>query len=225
MTGPSCPAPRLRLALSLALRVAVLVAAVWALHGATDWLIARAEASARAHMLMAGLIAALVVAYALLIALPFVPGIEIGLTLLALRGSDIAPVVYAGTVAGLMLAYLAGYLLPPDWLEVRLRRLRLTRIAGFLAEIAALPPSERLALLRGRAPRRAARLALDWRYALLAILYNLPGNGLIGGGGGISLMAGLSRIFLPGPTLLTVALAVAPVPLFVWWFGLPWRPA
>ena len=32
-------------------------------------------------------------------------------------------------------------------------------------------------------------------------------------------MAGFSRMFLPVPTLLTVALAVAPVPLLIWSLG------
>jgi len=48
---------------------------------------------------------------------------------------------------------------------------------------------------------------------------NLPGNILIGGGGGISLIAGASRLFsLPG-FLTTIALAVSPLPLAILFFG------
>ncbi|KKL56965.1 hypothetical protein LCGC14_2240120, partial [marine sediment metagenome] len=44
---------------------------------------------------------------------------------------------------------------------------------------------------------------------------------LIGGGGGICLMAGLSRMFAALPVLVTLAVAVAPVPLVVWFYGMP----
>jgi hypothetical protein len=58
-----------------------------------------------------------------------------------------------------------------------------------------------------------------FRYVALALLINLPGSSLIGGGGGILLLAGLSGLFLPKATFLTLALAVAPVPLLVWLIG------
>ena len=48
---------------------------------------------------------------------------------------------------------------------------------------------------------------------------NVPGNAVIGGGGGIMMMAGLSGIFAPLPTVLAVMLAVSPVPLAVMLFG------
>ncbi len=198
----------------------MLVAAIIALHVFIDWALARTAASAHAEMLTAGLIAALVLAYALLIAVPFVPGIEIGLTLLALRGSEIAPIVYLATVAGLMLAFLAGCKLPLGWLRRRLADLRLTRAARFVAEIEPMSPESRLALLRASLPPRIARHAVRWRYVGLAALVNLPGSGLIGGGGGICLLAGLTGIFSPRATLATLALAVAPLPVLVWATGM-----
>jgi hypothetical protein len=170
-------------------------------------------------MLMTGLLVGLILLYAILMAIPFVPGIEVGLSLLALRGAEIAPVIYLGTVAGLLMAYGAGYALPPGWLAKQTRRLGLARIAEFVAEMDALAPDDRVERLYRLAPRASVRLAVRWRYVLLAVLYNLPGNGLLGGGGGISLVAGLSRIFLPLPVCLTIALAVAPVPLLVWLTG------
>jgi len=39
---------------------------------------------------------------------------------------------------------------------------------------------------------------------------------VVGGGGGLLLLAGMSRLFRAGPVALTLALAVAPVPLVVW---------
>jgi len=54
---------------------------------------------------------------------------------------------------------------------------------------------------------------------LLALLINLPGNSLIGGGGGILLVAGPSRLFSLPALVVTLILATAPVPLAVWLMG------
>lgn len=58
------------------------------------------------------------------------------------------------------------------------------------------------------------------RYLFLAALINLSGNALVGGGGSILFLAGLSRLFRPFGVALTLALAVLPVPLAIWTFGL-----
>ncbi|WP_170941102.1 hypothetical protein [Antarctobacter heliothermus] len=47
---------------------------------------------------------------------------------------------------------------------------------------------------------------------------------MIGGGGGILFLTGLSRLFKPAAVALTVALAVMPVPLAVWVFGIDILP-
>jgi uncharacterized membrane protein YdjX (TVP38/TMEM64 family) len=47
----------------------------------------------------------LVIAYVVLLAIPFVPGAELGFFLLLLFGADIAPIVYGATVIGMTLAY------------------------------------------------------------------------------------------------------------------------
>lgn len=55
-------------------------------------------------------------------------------------------------------------------------------------------------------------------YALFIVI-NLPGNIFVGGGGGIAMIAGASRLYtLPG-FLVTIVLAVAPVPLAILIFG------
>lgn len=219
MEDPPPQPLRRRTWIGLAARLAFLAGVVVALHLFIDWVLVRAETSAHGEMLTIGLVGALVLAYALLIAVPFVPGIEIGLALLALRGAEVAPVVYLATVAGLMLAFLAGHKLPLGWLHQRLEDLRLSRAAQFVAEVQPMPPERRLAVLRARLPDRIAGHAVRWRYVALALLVNMPGSGLIGGGGGICLLAGLTRIFRPGATLATLALAVAPVPIVVWFTG------
>ncbi|MCK5205042.1 MAG: hypothetical protein KAR15_14265, partial [Desulfobacterales bacterium] len=57
-----------------------------------------------------------------------------------------------------------------------------------------------------------------YRYLTIAVLFNVPGNYLIGGGGGISLACGISRSISWKWFLLTVILAVSPVPLLAF-FG------
>ena len=82
--------------------------------------------------------------------------------------------------------------------------------------VAALPVKQRLPFLLDKAPPGIAPLMLRHRYLAIAMLINLPGNMLIGGGGGIALVAGMTRLF-PWPAfLLTIAIAVAPVPLLIY---------
>ncbi|MEX0969066.1 MAG: hypothetical protein WD046_01325 [Paracoccaceae bacterium] len=154
-------------------------------------------------------------AYILLTALPFVPGAEIGLAMLALLGPAIAPVVYMATIISLTLAFIIGRLIPPRLTARALARLGLRRAAALITEIAASPPPERLGLLVSQIDHGAMRLATRYRYVLLALLINMPGNVIIGGGGGIAMVAGLSRVFAPLPFLATIAIAVLPVPLAV----------
>jgi hypothetical protein len=53
------------------------------------------------------------VAYIGLLAIPFVPGAEIGIAMLTAFGAAIAPLVYVATVAAMMLSYTMGRILPP----------------------------------------------------------------------------------------------------------------
>jgi hypothetical protein len=64
------------------------------------------------------------------------------------------------------------------------------------------------------------KLALRYRYIAMALAVNTPGNSLIGGGGGIMIMVGLSGLFTPMQTLIAILVAVSPVPLAVFFLGL-----
>ncbi len=161
------------------------------------------------------------VLYALILALPFVPGVEIGIALLTMLGPLVAPHVYLATVGGLTLAFLAGRLIPMHTLARGVRALGLERAAALVDELAEQPPENRVVTLAARAQRRWLVRLLRHRYIALVVLLNLPGNALIGGGGGIAMAAGLSRLFSLPAFVLVVALAVAPVPLAVWLFGVP----
>jgi hypothetical protein len=50
---------------------------------------------------------------------------------------------------------------------------------------------------------------------MLVLLLNLPGNALIGGGGGIAMMAGLSRLYSFPLYLFLISVAVLPGPILV----------
>jgi hypothetical protein len=170
---------------------------------------------------MGALLVGVLALYALLMAVPFVPGVEIGVMLIVLRGQDIVPEVYGCTVAGLLLAYAMGRLVPPQAIARGFASVGLSRASALVASTAPIDGPQRLAMLSARLPHGAAARLVRHRHVVIGLLLNLPGNALLGGGAGICLVAGLSRLVAPPAMAATVALAVAPVPLAVWWLGLP----
>lgn len=206
------------------LRLCAILVIVFALHHlivlAEGWIAQRQRDWA-----IPGFILAVLVIYALLIAIPFVPGVEIGLGILAVSGPEMAPLVWLATTAGLILAYMMGCTLPYRWLHRVLLDLRLTRACRLLAQFEALSLTERAAWIQSRIPLRSLGWLVRYRYLNLAVLINIPGNSVIGGGGGIAFVSGLSGMFRPILAMLTIALATAPVPLAIWLFGweIPWR--
>ena len=70
-----------------------------------------------------------------------------------------------------------------------------------------------------RSPKKFVPFLLKYRYLALLVVINAPGNIVIGGGGGIAMSAGMSRLFVPSLFLLTIAIAVSPIPLFLIIFG------
>jgi hypothetical protein len=78
---------------------------------------------------------------------------------------------------------------------------------------------ERLRFIVSEAPNRFIPYFLRHRYLSLAIVVNIPGNIIIGGGGGIALMAGISRVYSLTGFLVTLAIGVSPVPIAVLLFG------
>jgi hypothetical protein len=158
--------------------------------------------------------------YALVLAIPFVPGAEIGIAMMIMAGPQAAVLVYISTIVGLTLSFLIGRLLPVRTLTGCLEWLGLTRMQRLLDLVAQLSPQDRLAFLISRAPNRFIPFLLRNRHIALAIALNIPGNSLIGGGGGIVLLSGISNLFTTPAFILTIMLAVAPVPLIVLLFGI-----
>ncbi|NJM84618.1 MAG: hypothetical protein HC844_21260 [Tabrizicola sp.] len=203
------------------LRLAVILVLAWGIHLLFDW------ASVQAHLadgqLRMWMLALFVLVYALLIAVPFVPGVEVGLALMAMEGPWIAPWIYVATAAGLIAAFAGGEGFSYPRLQRILADLRMGRARRLIEKVQPLGKEERLSLLQARAPRWAKPFVSQFRYVLLAALINLPGNTLIGGGGGLLFLAGFSRLFHLVPMVVTILLAVGPVPLAVWLFDVDVR--
>lgn len=204
--------------LRVAAVICVIALATWGVHVIRDALDLQIRPDNEQQVHRAIMIGA--VAYIVLLAIPFVPGAEIGIALLAGFGSAIAPLVYVCTVAAMMLAFTIGRFLPISALERLLRFLRLRRAAELVARAAPLSTEERVAMLLDGQSKRVLSLAVKYRYAALAVAVNTPGNSVLGGGGGLMIIAGLSGIFTPLSTFVTIVIAVSPVPLAVVFLGL-----
>jgi len=155
------------------------------------------------------------IVYALFMAIPFVPGVEIGLGLIAAFGESIVHFVYACTLAGLTIAFFVGQTIPASTLARSLSLLSLNRAADLVRTLEPMSREERLAFLAARGPSRLVPFLLRHRYLALGLLLNVPGNIVLGGGGGLAMVAGISRLFSPPAFLLTIAIATAPVPAAV----------
>ncbi len=160
------------------------------------------------------------VVYAILMAVPFVPGVEVGVSLLMMQGARIAPFVFLATFTGLSIAYLFGRHVPLGVLKGGFADLGQKRIVRLLERLEPLDHTARLQMLRQGLPRWLQVPLVRYRYLSVALALNIPGNALIGGGGGIAMVAGLSGIFNTRLILVTFALAVSPVPILVMIFGM-----
>jgi len=154
-----------------------------------------------------------VILYILLLAIPFLPGIEVGLMLMAMLGGKGIVLVYLCTLLSLSLSFLIGRFLPPRYLARALGWFHLTRARDMVDALAPLGPEERLRYLTKSAPSRIVPFLLRHRYLIIGVLFNVPGNALIGGGGGIGLIAGMSRLFPFPKYLLLICLAITPGPI------------
>lgn len=153
--------------------------------------------------------------YILAAALPFVPGAEIGFALLIALGSSIVVLVYVSMVAALLLSFLIGSLVPARLIAYFFGWLGLHKAHDLVLQLLPLDTAARLDFLTSKAPRQWLPMLLRHRYLTLAVLINTPGNSLLGGGGGISLIAGMSGLFRLPAYALTIALAVSPLPLLI----------
>jgi len=173
------------------------------------------EAGPLAH----GMFGVAFAAYVGFSAIPFVPGAEIGLGLLMALGAKGALLVYVGMIAALCIAFCAGRFVPPAWIAGAFGALGLARARDLVLTSSDLTYGERTRFLETHAPARLVPFLLRHRHVALGLLLNMPGNVILGGGGGIAFAAGASRLFSPGAFLLTILIAVAPIPLAFLLFG------
>jgi hypothetical protein len=151
--------------------------------------------------------------YAVALALPFVPGMELGLLLMLAFGPRGIALVYGASLLGLSLSYAIGRVAPIGFAPSGLRARGLAAPhSGTPTALHALISAHRL----GRfVPGRLTAWLAAHRYLALAICLNLPGNTIVGGGGGIALLCGLSGQYSHGRYLITVALAISPLPILM----------
>lgn len=208
--------------LGIALKIAAIVGIAYGANLLMDWVMTKAEdmSPGSQTLMLTTLLVLILIGYAFLMSLPFVPGIEIGISLLIMRGPDMAPYVYLATVIGLWAGFFYGRYMPYAWLTRMLLDLRLKRASAYVDALEAMTPEARIQMLCDRMPDWLGDRLVTWRYVVVGVLFNIPGNAVIGGGGGISLVAGLSRVFETPKMMLTIAIAVIPFPLFVWIFGI-----
>lgn len=160
-----------------------------------------------------GTLIVLALVYAATLAVPFVPGMELGLLIMVVYGPVGVAVAYVATLLGLSLSYATGRLLPVHRIPWG-SKLRHAATPGHDLK-GALPAM----LSVGRWGRHLSPRFVAWlgahRYVALAICLNVPGNAVMGGGGGLALLCGLSRQFEGRWFALTIALAVSPLPLLI----------
>lgn len=170
--------------------------------------------SPRSEPLVHQAVMATMVLFVFASALPFVPGAEIGFGLIMLFGGKIALLIYFGMIMALILAFITGQYLPLFIVANFFRKIGFKRAHEFILKLASLNPQERQSLLSENTPRRFIPFMLRHRYVALILILNLPGNSIVGGGGGISFMAGLSGLYSYFGFLAAISIAVAPVPIF-----------
>lgn len=205
----------------LFLKLTCLVLLIVAINFAADWVIGALKMELRPYNeeLAHRIIMVSSIIFGLLIAVPFVPGVELGITLIGMFGPPIVFLVYLCTLVGLSISFIVGRLISLKSLMLLFENLKLNRASQLLNRVEPLDMEERMEFLASQAPSRIIPFLIRHRYIALAVLVNLPGNMLIGGGGGISLIAGASKLFSLPRFLTTIALAVSPVPLAILIFG------
>lgn len=162
------------------------------------------------HVMIGG-----VALFSILMAIPFMPGIEISLALIAVFGPKVAVAVYVATVAALMFSWLIGKTLPISLIISFFRMLGLRRAMEMTQKLQSLHAGQRFEILTNRLPKRGIPVLLRHRYIAIILALNIPGNAVIGGGSGIALLAGMSGLFTFLPFLFSLSLAALPIPLFV----------
>lgn len=151
--------------------------------------------------------------YILWMAMPFMPGIELGISLMAILGAKGVILVYLCTLLSLSLSFVIGRLIPIKAFSSFLGWLHLRKAQDLTRQLEHLNSGEKIEFLLKNVPSRILPHVLKHRYLLIAVSLNLPGNALIGGGGGISMIAGTSRLYSFPKYIMLISIAITPIPI------------
>lgn len=128
--------------------------------------------------------------YAILLALPYFPSVEIGFAIMVIFGKPGITFAYAATLIGLLVAFLIGKLIQKH---------------GLVNHV----------FYRVWKSEFTTKLASKSPFLALIMLINLPGNIVLGGGGGIALNYGMTKQLNILTFTLAIAIGVAPLPLLM----------
>ena len=159
------------------------------------------------------LIGCLILAYAVCMMLPFMPAIELGLLLLAMLDIQGVLWLYLVTVVALITSYGIGRVIPVAMLKKLFEYLHFHRASDLLCCTGECGEKEQIDRFIKQAPKRLIPFLLRHRYCVFAVAINTPGNMIIGGAGGIAMMSGFSRVYGFGRFVLTLLIAVSPLPI------------
>lgn len=151
--------------------------------------------------------------YILWMAMPFMPGIELGISLMTMLGAKGVFLVYFCTLMSLSLSFIIGRLIPIKAFSGFLGWLHLRRAQDLTRQLEPLNSGEKIEFLLKNVPSHILPHVLKHRYLLIAISLNLPGNALIGGGGGISMIAGTSGLYSFPKYIILISIAITPIPI------------
>lgn len=198
-------------------RLAAIVGGVLALNLTGGWLASQLNLQIwpQHSDIIELIIIAIVIGYVLAMAVPFVPGIEIGLALMLLLGPGGIALVYICTQLALVLSFLLGRLVPTRYIANAFAWLHLDRARRLVEDLDRTPPNQRVRKLAERSPSGWVAFLVRHHYLALAVILNLPGNAIIGGAGGIGMIAGMSRAYPFPYFVILMALSTLPVPLFL----------
>jgi len=143
------------------------------------------------------------------------PAIELGVVLLAMLDIQGVILLYAITVIALSISYTIGRLIPVQVLKRLFQYLHFHKASDLLSPGGERDEKEQINLFLEHAPKRFIPFLLRHRYWVFGVVINTPGNIILGGAGGIAMMSGVSRLFNFKTFVLTVLVAVSPLPVFV----------
>ncbi|WP_324732745.1 hypothetical protein [Pseudomonas paeninsulae] len=147
------------------LKITLFVALVVVLNVGGSWLMQQIDFQLfpRHEPIMHAMVLGFVLLYVLLMATPFMPGIEIGLALMFLLGSKGALLIYLCTLAALSISFAIGRVLSPSLLWHLLEWLHLNRAGALVRQLEPLAPAARLKLLNDKTPAAIAPFLLEHR--------------------------------------------------------------